>query len=204
VELVTGPALGTLVVLAGLLWGVTVAGLIRIGDGPAGVVERSYPAVVSGTAGPSLADRLLPAPRGGRTDGAVRLTLDPRLQHAASEALRCGAPAGIVVLDATDGDVLVSAGTPPAAAATPPDRPDRTAAQRFAATHDHYVRPDPDGRLADDRPDPCVRDAAGTASARTGAGGGRTPRGRPRPPIPARWSTGASAAATCPVRRSTW
>jgi cell division protein FtsW (lipid II flippase) len=135
-----------------------LTGLIRIGDGPPGVVERSYPAVVSGTAGPSVRDRFLPAPRGGRTDGEVRLTLDPRLQRAAAEALRSGAPAGVVVLDASTGDVLVSASTPVPAGSGPPAAPDPAAVRRFAARHDHYVRPLPDGRLADDRPDPwCPR-----------------------------------------------
>jgi len=142
-----------------------LTGLIRVGDGPAGVVERSYPAVVSGTARRGLGDRLLPPPRGGGIDGEVRLTLDPGLQHAAAEALRGGGPAGIVVLDATSGDVLVSASTPGPPRAVRVSRADATAAAKFAAAHDHYVRPGPGGRLADDRPDPSCprrsRDGAG-------------------------------------------
>jgi len=142
-----------------------LTGLIRVGDGPAGVVERSYPAVVSGTAARGLGDRLLPAPRGGGIDGEVRLTLDPGLQHAAAEALRGGGPAGIVVLDAASGDVLVSASTPVPPRTVPVSRADATAAAKFAAAHDHYVRPGPGGRLADDRPDPWCprrsRDGAG-------------------------------------------
>lgn len=142
-----------------------LTGLIRVGDGPAGVVERSYPAVVSGTAGRGLGDRLLPAPRGGEIDGEIRLTLDPGLQHAAAKALRGGGPAGIVVLDATSGDVLVSASTPAPPGTGPVTRAEAKAAAKFAAAHDHYVRPGPGGRLADDRPDPWCprrsRDGAG-------------------------------------------
>jgi hypothetical protein len=185
VHLVTGPALGTLVVLSGLLWGVAGAcrwllrsevvrgrglrdwpalapadltGLIRVGGGPAGIVERSYPAVVSGTAGPSVGDRLLPPPAGGGVDGQVRLTLDSGLQHAAAEALRGGAPAGIVVLDGTTGDVLVSASTPVSPTKVKLPCAEAAAAGKFAAAHNYYVRPDPEGRLADGRSDPwCPR-----------------------------------------------
>ncbi|MEU8614020.1 FtsW/RodA/SpoVE family cell cycle protein, partial [Actinoplanes sp. NPDC048791] len=135
-----------------------LTGLIRVAGGPAGIVERSYPAVISGTAGPGLGDRLLPPPAGGRVDGQVRLTLDPGWQHAAAEALRGGTPAGIVVLDATTGDVLVSASTPVAPTKVKPPHAEAAAAGKFAASHNYYVRPDPEGQLADGRPDPwCPR-----------------------------------------------
>ncbi|WP_306209651.1 FtsW/RodA/SpoVE family cell cycle protein [Actinoplanes sp. RD1] len=117
-----------------------LTGLVRTGAGPAGILERSHPAVLHGSAGTTLSRRLLPVPAGGWTDGVLDVTLDPRLQHLAATALRgTSGRAAVVVLDASSGDVLAAAGADRAPAV--PQRRDDERADDFGRRHFRYVRP---------------------------------------------------------------
>ncbi|MEV0565219.1 penicillin-binding transpeptidase domain-containing protein [Dactylosporangium sp. NPDC050588] len=153
---------------AGRLDQADLTGLLRTRRGSAtGILERSYPEVVSGTAGSSLRRRLLPQFATG-ADGRLDITVDPDLQHAAAQALRSSGPAGsgplaggVVAIDARTGRLLVLASAPP-----------QPAAQSTTVTQDPYATEgrwyydtlQPDGRLDGTRPNTeCTTRSAGTA-----------------------------------------
>ncbi|GGK07203.1 hypothetical protein GCM10010123_41310 [Pilimelia anulata] len=133
-----------------------LAGLVRVGPAHIGVLERSYPRVVAGTAGSDLARRLAP-PAATGPDGWLDLTIDPALQHAIAAELRRPAPGatgplagGVVAVDARTGHVLASASAPGDPAAPP-----AAAGAAGGATNErpYYGRLGPDGTPDGTRPD---------------------------------------------------
>ncbi|GAA3456970.1 FtsW/RodA/SpoVE family cell cycle protein [Dactylosporangium matsuzakiense] len=108
----------------GGLTGDDLAGLLRVGGGPDGTLERAYADIVYGSTGIRLSDRLGPHHADDDTDpadGGLELTIDPALQHELGVTLRAerpaGAadplPAGAVVLDVATGHVLAGVSAPP-------------------------------------------------------------------------------------------
>ncbi|WP_432989144.1 FtsW/RodA/SpoVE family cell cycle protein [Dactylosporangium sp. CA-233914] len=143
----------------GGLTGEDLAGLLRVGNGPTGTLERAYADTVYGSTGISLADRLAPHHPAGDTDpadGGLSLTIDPALQHALAATLRAeqpaGAtdplPAGAVVLDVATGRVLagVSAPPPPPPGRRDADQDGETVAQ-FQKAYPRYGSVGQDGSL---------------------------------------------------------
>ncbi|WP_430785890.1 FtsW/RodA/SpoVE family cell cycle protein [Actinoplanes sp. G11-F43] len=123
--------------------------------GVSGALRATYPWVMQAGAGGGLRERLTPAPY-DRIDAEIVLTLEPRRQRVAAEALTgLPAAAAFVALDTTTGRILVSASATPG-----PDGggevPD-TAKRRFDDRHRGWVRPDPAGRVDDSAPDPDCR-----------------------------------------------
>ena len=151
-----------------------LAGLLRVGPAGAGVVDLSYPEVVYGSAGTSLARRLGPPSAGTEPDGSLSLTVDPALQHVAATALRTDGGGGIgplagaiVVVDARTGAILVSATAPGESGASVTADPAQAGAagDRFLATHGGYARPGPDGTLDGSAADPACRREGSDADA---------------------------------------
>ena len=136
-----------------------MTGLLRVGGGAAGMLDRTYQNLIGGTAGSDLRRRLTPPPRAGRADGGLDLTIDPALQHRLATALRdAGSPGAVVVLDAGTGQVLAAATAPDAPAPVAPAPVDAAAADAFADAHPGYGRPTGDGDLGDHSADPtCPR-----------------------------------------------
>jgi cell division protein FtsI/penicillin-binding protein 2 len=134
-----------------------MAGLLGNG-GDAGVLDLAYQEVLTGSAGTTLAGRLLPSRfRDGGVDGGVTLTIDPALQAAAGAELAAPGPqgegplaGGVVLLDAASGEVLAAATAPTA----PPPRSGGSGtslrAARDAFDDDHGFGPrSADGNIAE-------------------------------------------------------
>lgn len=146
-----------------------LSGLIRVGDGEIGVVERSFPEIVDSTAGTRLAWRLSP-PGGQRpADGVLDLTIEPRLQHLIAEALRSPGPdganplaGGMVVIEARTGRILAAASVPVDDPVFGP-APDLRAGEAYVRGHPNYGRADPAGGLDGSLRDPtCAAEPAGS------------------------------------------
>jgi cell division protein FtsI/penicillin-binding protein 2 len=133
-------------------------GNILTAAGVPGLAEQTLPDVF-GAAPATPADRLTPHISGDRPNASVELTLDPRLQLVAGEALtaRSADPAtpalagGIVVLDARSGHVLAAASAP-GTVAVPAQPVDLTDEQRsaFDDRYGEYGRRQGDGGIVAD------------------------------------------------------
>ncbi|MEV8510751.1 FtsW/RodA/SpoVE family cell cycle protein [Dactylosporangium sp. NPDC051484] len=158
-QVLADPALGGLT-------GDDLAGLLRVGNGPVGTLERAYADTVYGSTGIRLADRLAPHhpdSDADLADGGLSLTIDPALQHALATTLRAeqpaGAgdplPAGAVVLDVATGRVLAGVSAPP-----PPPPGKRDAAKdsetlaQFQKSYPRYGSVGQDGSLDGKTRDP--------------------------------------------------
>ncbi|SHN45827.1 penicillin-binding transpeptidase domain-containing protein [Cryptosporangium aurantiacum] len=96
-----------------------LGGLVRVGNGPSGLLDEAYSDVVGSgaTSGSSLRRRLLPG--GDLPEGGLTLGLDPALQKVVNAAMRKPGPdgadplaGGLVVMDAATGRVLAGSSVP--------------------------------------------------------------------------------------------
>jgi cell division protein FtsI/penicillin-binding protein 2/cell division protein FtsW (lipid II flippase) len=135
-------------------------GGILTAAGVPGLAEQVLPGAFGGAAPSTFGDRVLPHVFGDSPDAFAELTVDPRLQVAATKALTAESsdPAtpvlagGIVVLDAQSGHVLAAASAPATLPATS-ERVELTDEQ-LTAFNERYggygTQQQPDGRIAED------------------------------------------------------
>lgn len=135
-------------------------GLLQAGAGR-GALDDGLAAVLGEASGTSLGQRMGP-PSAAERDWVVELTVDPRVQRAATRALATPVPqpdgsvseplaGGMVAIDTRTGHVLAAASAPHATGGTPGDVP-RDQLARFTAQHPFGVR---DGTGAIDESTPC-------------------------------------------------
>lgn len=123
--------------------------------GVSGALRASYPWVTQISAGTGIRRRLLPPPR-DRVDAEIALTLEPRRQRTAADALATlPAATALVALDTATGQILVSASGAPGGGAA--RKVPKSAKRRFDDQHRGWVRPDEAGRVDDSAPDPLCR-----------------------------------------------
>ncbi|MBV9315761.1 MAG: FtsW/RodA/SpoVE family cell cycle protein [Pseudonocardia sp.] len=116
--------------------------------GGQGLADAALGTVLGGTRGSSLVDRLSPHSAEAPADGLAKLTIDPSIQIATSDALAADPTAkddpplagGAVVLDARSGQVLAAASAP---RPVQPVRPAQPAGKAEEGDPDKSHSPDP-------------------------------------------------------------
>ncbi|MCX2949698.1 penicillin-binding transpeptidase domain-containing protein [Lentzea sp. NEAU-D7] len=136
-----------------------LTGLLHL-HGTSSSLAYALDPILDGGSGTSLRERVLPTPGGPRA-GYVDLTIDPKLQKAATEALRADADGkgplagGIVIVDARTGHVLTASSAPSALGwkeDVEPAEPDQGQVEAYYQSHRNY------GPINGDRVDESDRD----------------------------------------------